>query len=61
MTVLIICVTGYIGTHTLVKLAENNKYFLLIDNFCCSSISALNRFEKIIGIPILFINLDIRG
>jgi len=51
---------GYIGTHTLVELANANYDFIVYDNLSNSSQESLKRVSKIIGKPITFINGDIR-
>ena len=51
---------GYIGSHTLVELANANYDFIVYDNLSNSSQESLKRVEKIIGKSITFINGDIR-
>ncbi|MBL0708745.1 MAG: UDP-glucose 4-epimerase GalE [Sulfurimonas sp.] len=51
---------GYIGSHTLIALAEANYDFIVYDNLCNSSKESLNRVEKIIGKSIKFQEGDIR-
>jgi UDP-glucose 4-epimerase len=51
---------GYIGSHTLVELANANYDFIVYDNLSNSSQESLKRVEKIIGRDITFINGDIR-
>ncbi|DAB34834.1 MAG TPA: UDP-glucose 4-epimerase GalE [Sulfurospirillum sp. UBA12182] len=60
MSILITGGAGYIGSHTLVELANANYDFIVYDNLSNSSSESLNRVEKIIGKSITFINGDIR-
>jgi UDP-glucose 4-epimerase len=60
MAILITGGAGYIGSHTLVELANANYDFIVYDNLSNSSAESLKRVEKIIGKSITFINGDIR-
>ena len=60
MAILITGGAGYIGSHTLVELANANYEFIVYDNLSNSSQESLKRVEKIIGKSITFINGDIR-
>ncbi|MCT7481746.1 UDP-glucose 4-epimerase GalE [Aliarcobacter cryaerophilus] len=60
MSILITGGAGYIGSHTLVELANANYDFIVYDNLSNSSQESLKRVEKIIGKDITFINGDIR-
>ena len=60
MSILITGGAGYIGSHTLVELANANYDFIVYDNLSNSSQESLKRVEKIIGKSITFINGDIR-
>lgn len=51
---------GYIGSHTLIELADANYDFIVYDNLSNSSSQSLKRVSKIIGKNITFINGDIR-
>lgn len=51
---------GYIGSHTLVELANRNYNIVVYDNLSNSSIKAISRVEKIINKQITFIEGDIR-
>ncbi len=51
---------GYIGSHTLIELAQAQFDFLVLDNFSNSSPVALERVAKIIGKKVDFIQGDIR-
>ena len=41
--------TGYIGSHTVVKLIEAGFEPVIVDNLCNSSIEVLKRIETITG------------
>ncbi len=60
MKILITGGAGYIGSHTLVELANANYDFIVYDNLSNSSSESIKRVEKIIGKSITFINGDIR-
>lgn len=60
MAILITGGAGYIGSHTLVELANANHDFIVYDNLSNSSQESLKRVSKIIGRDITFINADIR-
>jgi UDP-glucose 4-epimerase len=60
MAILITGGAGYIGSHTLVELANANHDFIVYDNLSNSSQESIKRVENIIGKPIAFINGDIR-
>jgi len=51
---------GYIGSHTLIELANAGYEFVVYDNLYNSSLEALKRVEKVINKPILFEKGDIR-
>lgn len=52
--------SGYIGSHTLVELANKNYDFIVYDNLSNSIKESIKRVEKIIGKNIIFIEGDIR-
>lgn len=52
--------TGYIGSHCVVKLIENNFIPIIIDNFCNSSIQVIKNIKKITGQNIIYYKLDLR-
>ena len=60
MKILITGGAGYIGTHTLVCLAEAGYEFLVYDNLSNSSKISLERVAKIIGKSVVFEEGDIR-
>ena len=51
---------GFIGSHTCVALAQAGIPFVVLDNFCNSRRSVLERVERITGAPASFIEGDIR-
>jgi UDP-glucose 4-epimerase len=56
--------TGYIGSHTAVKLIEQNEDVIILDNLYNSKLEVLNRIETITGIRPKFYQtdlLDIKG
>lgn len=60
MTILVTGGAGYIGSHTIIELMAAGHSVVVVDNLCNSSEKALQRVEKITGIPIPFYNADIR-
>ena len=50
MAVLVTGGAGYIGSHTVVELINDNREVIIIDNFSNSKPEVLNRIEKITGI-----------
>tara|TARA_B110000240_G_C13407816_1_gene413844 strand:+ start:48 stop:1085 length:1038 start_codon:yes stop_codon:yes gene_type:complete len=51
---------GYIGSHTVLKLLENNFEVIIADDLSNSSIASLDRIEKITNIRPAFINIDLK-
>jgi UDP-glucose 4-epimerase len=51
---------GYIGSHTLIELINNNFEVVVIDNLANSSRESLRRVEQIAGHEIPFIEADVR-
>ena len=51
---------GYIGSHTLIELSNNNFKVVVIDNLANSSRESLRRVEQITGHEIPFIEADLR-
>ncbi len=60
MKILVTGGAGYIGTHTLVELANANYDFVVYDNLSNSSEESLKRVSKIINKNIIFEQGDIR-
>jgi UDP-glucose 4-epimerase len=52
--------TGYIGSHTVVELMAAGYDVFIIDNFCNSKASVLDRIERIVGRRPGFAQIDIR-
>jgi UDP-glucose 4-epimerase len=59
-TILVTGGTGYIGSHTVVSLLENNYKVVILDNLCNSKIGTLARIEKISSKTPDFYQGDIR-
>lgn len=60
MAILITGGAGYIGSHTLVELANVNYEFIVYDNLSNSSKESIKRVEKIISKDVTFVEGDIR-
>ena len=60
MKILITGGAGYIGSHTLVELAQAGYDFVVYDNLSNSQQESLKRVEKIIGRAVEFVEGDIR-
>jgi UDP-glucose 4-epimerase len=52
--------TGYIGSHTAVELIQAGFDVLIVDNFCNSKASVLDRIERIVGRRPGFVEADVR-
>ena len=52
--------TGYIGSHTVVELMQAGFEVLIVDNFCNSKRSVLDRIERIVGCRPDFVEADVR-
>ncbi len=50
---------GYIGSHTVVELIENNYEVVIIDNLSNSKIETLDKLEKITGKKIKYYQNDV--
>lgn len=59
-TILVTGGAGYIGSHTLIELINNNFEVVVIDNLANSSRESLRRVEQITGHEITFIEADVR-
>ncbi|MBU0621590.1 MAG: UDP-glucose 4-epimerase GalE [Gammaproteobacteria bacterium] len=53
--------TGYIGSHTVVELMQAGFEVLVLDNFCNSKASVLDRIERIVGRRPHFVEADVRN
>jgi UDP-glucose 4-epimerase len=51
--------TGYIGSHTIIDLVENNYEVVCLDNLSRSSVSQLKGVENYLGKSITFYNVDL--
>lgn len=60
MNILLTGGTGYIGSHTSVVLTQSGHNVVLLDNFCNSDRSILDRLKKILGKAPPLIEADIR-
>lgn len=60
MAVLVTGGAGYIGSHTVLKLLDNNYDVVVLDNLINSSFEALNRIEKITEKKVKFYEGDVR-
>ena len=52
--------TGYIGSHTVVELMQAGFDILIVDNFCNSKATVLDRIERIVGRRPGFVEADVR-
>jgi UDP-glucose 4-epimerase len=52
--------TGYIGSHTVVQLLATGRDVVIVDNFCNSKATVLDRIERIAGRRPGFAEIDIR-
>lgn len=60
MNILLTGGAGYIGSHTAVVLSQAGHEAVLLDNFCNSDPSVLERLEKILGKALPCIEADVR-
>ncbi|RJG48668.1 UDP-glucose 4-epimerase GalE [Motilimonas pumila] len=60
MTILVTGGAGYIGSHTLVELLNENHDVVVIDNLCNASLASLEKVEKLTGKKVPFYQVDIR-
>ena len=59
MSVLVTGGAGYIGSHTVIELLEDNKDVVIVDNFCNSNPIVLDRIRMISGKDFKFYEVDI--
>lgn len=50
---------GFIGSHTVVELIENNYNVIVVDSLCNSKIEVLDKIKKITNHTPIFFNIDI--
>ena len=60
MNILLTGGAGYIGSHTAVVLSQAGHEVVLLDNFCNSRKSVLERLQKILGKALLCVEGDVR-
>ncbi|QWD64355.1 UDP-glucose 4-epimerase GalE [Polynucleobacter sp. MWH-UH2A] len=60
MNILLTGGAGYIGSHTAVALSQAGYELVLLDNFCNSNPSVLERLQKILGKPLHCVEGDVR-
>lgn len=60
MNILLTGGAGYIGSHTAVVLSQAGYEVVLLDNFCNSKKSVLERLQKILGKPLPCVEGDVR-
>ncbi len=51
---------GYIGSHTVVELLQDGRPVVVLDNLCNASAESLRRVERITGLPVPFVQGDVR-
>ena len=61
MNILLTGGAGYIGSHTAVVLSQAGHEVVLLDNFCNSNRSVLDRLQKILGKAIPCVEADVRN
>ena len=59
MAILVTGGTGYIGSHTVVQLLNDNREVIIIDNLCNSKRCVLDRIESITGKKVKFYHVDL--
>ncbi len=59
MKILVTGGLGYIGSHTVVELQQNNYEVVIVDNLSNSRIEVLNQIEKITGVKAEYENFDL--
>ena len=52
--------TGFIGSHTVVALAQTGVPVVILDNLCNSSPKVLDRLARLNASPVEFVQADIR-
>ena len=59
MAVLVTGGAGYIGSHTVIELLDENKDIIIVDNFYNSNPIVLDRIREISGKDFKFYKIDI--
>lgn len=59
MQILVTGGAGYIGSHTVLSLLENNYDVVVYDNLVNSSVESIHRVEKLTGKSVMFVEGDI--
>ena len=60
MKILVTGGTGYIGSHTVCELLDNNYEVVVADNLCNSKIDVIDKMEKITNKKVKFYEIDLR-
>ena len=60
MNILVTGGAGFIGSHTVVELIKNKHNVVIVDNFCNSKKSVIDRIEIITGIRPIVYEVDVR-
>ncbi|HED1420421.1 TPA: UDP-glucose 4-epimerase GalE [Kluyvera georgiana] len=60
MLILVTGGAGYIGSHTVLSLLENNYDVIILDNLCNSSLESIRRVQQITHKEVIFYQGDIR-
>jgi len=61
MNILITGGAGYIGSHTAIALNQAGHKITIVDNLCNSKASTIDQLSKILGLPIHFMDADVRN
>ncbi len=59
-TILVTGGAGYIGSHTVVRLLEQEYGVVIVDNLCNSKVNAIHQIESITGRKPVFYEGDVR-
>ena len=59
MAILVTGGTGFIGSHTIVELLNDNRDVVVLDNFCNSKPVVLDRIREITGKDVKFYEADL--
>lgn len=59
MKILVTGGCGYIGSHTVVELLNNNYEVVIVDNLCNSKINVLDKIKMITGKDVSFYEIDV--